>query len=208
MKALYLLFILTACSTPIVTQEDFELIPSGKGIDGITRNSSMNYYLESTCVANNKRFQFLINDQDEKVKLARYYKKFNLELIELYKMKGIIGDYEVRFTQSGCDDQSLNIDLAYNKTFNNLNHILNDLKLTLDDVPFKNETIEIRAEFKEIVKRLKKNSKKYCKVDKNFVAFNERTLCNIKSNGLYYQFLWGKLDTGKVVINLSSSATF
>lgn len=207
MYRLIIILFLISCSSQ-KNEKSFEIAPSGNGYSNISKISSQEYYLETTCVGNDKRFQFLINDEDKKVINSRFYKKFNLELIELYRLKGAIGDFEVKVTQAGCTDESLNFDFAFKKDINNFRMLMVDLDLAFNDIPFREITDEIKKEFSSIVSLVKKQSKKYCKVDINFVAFKERHLCNVKRNGRYYQILWGKLDNGRDVINLSSSSTF
>ena len=192
-----------ACST----HNELSLIPAGKGYSSLTQNSNKKYYLENTCEGNKKRFRFIIEYKNKLIQQSQFYKKYNLEIIEVHHIGAFKNPFEVKITQSGCSDRVISFDIEFEKSYNSFNSTITQLQKSFIELPFDEDLTDIKTDFQTVINMMGNNRKKYCKTDTDFVAYKKRVLCNLKYKGLYYQFLWGLIEGRKPVVNLSSSGT-
>ena len=201
-KIFFVFLILDGCAT-----QEFNLSfnPSGNGISTLSKTSTQKYFLENACKGNAKRFRTLIDVDNKFVVKSNFYKKYNLEIIEVHRLQTYKNPFEVKITQSGCTDEVISLDVRYDTKTNSFKKTLKLLNDSLFELPFDKEVIDVKTDFQHALVEIESNQSKYCKKDINFVAYEKRVLCNIRHKGLYYQLLWGLIEGQDPVINYSSS---
>jgi hypothetical protein len=197
-----LLILFSSCSSK--NEYTFSLMPDGAGISRIGKVDTQMEYLKETCKGTSRNFKLLIDPKDQTIQKSLYLQRYDLELIELIYFQGVMDNYEMRLTQSGCLDSQLAIDLHFNKKSTSLVSLIENIRRAIKDVNFSSYSVGVQDSTLDALTYLTKNYKRKCKTVKNFVAYKKRTLCNFKKGELHYQLLWGFLDN-KEVINLSSS---
>jgi len=201
------LFLITAILSSCSVKEEykFQLYPNGEGIQKIGLVKSDKNYLTQNCSTQSRVFKLLVNDKSKDIILSEHLKRYDLELIELFYVQGAMDKYEIRLTQSGCIDSQLSLNFNFNKNFKTSTQVIEAMRRAIKDLEFTNYAQEIQKNTLDAITELALRTKKYCRVDKNFVAYRHRTFCTFKSDELHYQMIWGILEDGEEIINLTSS---